>query len=109
LPANAKPRLQLRLTDKFGITAWTTGIKPALIRFTVRGSSVTVIGTHFTPSAPVDVSYHGKAVSRPRTDEKGEFSTHFVLPKFSQPTYRLAAADAHGHRAVAVGLVAEGP
>jgi Dolichyl-phosphate-mannose-protein mannosyltransferase len=109
LPADAKPRFQLRLTDAYGLSAWTTGIKPAVIRFTVRNSSATVTGEHYTPSATVNVSYHGKIVGRPHADQDGKFSMSFVLPKFSQPRYRLVAADANGHRAVAIGLVAEGP
>jgi hypothetical protein len=104
LPADAKPRYQLRLTDSYGVTAWASGIQPALIKFTVRGSSVQVTGTHFAPSATVSVSYHGQVVARPKASAAGSFSAHFTLPPHSAKSYQLVAADASGRRAVAVGL-----
>ena len=103
-PVDAKTRYQLRLTDSYGLTAWTAGIEPALMRFTVQGTNVQVTGLHFEPSGIVSVSYHGHLVGRPKADAAGSFSTKFTLPAHSAKSYQLKAVDANGRSVVAVGL-----
>ena len=104
LPADTHARDRIRASDQAGHTAWATGLRAPSIAFVASGHSALITGANYLPGSKVLVTYHGRVVGRPQTDNLGAFEMKLDLPLWTKPAYRLIGVDSIGRQASVTGL-----